>query len=84
MFEKEIEDQRELVLTLMTELSFFDILLAEASSFGELEGEDDSSTQAYINSINERKEKAEEIYFESLAELWLLESNNFVLEEDEA
>lgn len=84
MFEKEIEDQRELVLTLMAELSFFDILLAEAASFGELEGEDDSSTQAYINSINERKDKAEDIFFESLAELWLLESNNFVLEEDEA
>ena len=83
MFEEEIAEQKLFLETLQSELAFYELLILEAdSTFASLLEEE--STKSYLKNLFGNKEKAEESYFNNLAELWMLESNNTILETDEA
>lgn len=79
MKEQEIENQITLIKTCESGVFFFDMLIHEANV---ILGKNDLSEKEkeYVTHLREQREVAENAYFESLAELWLLQSKDAEVE----
>lgn len=82
MFEEEIASQENLVLSSQNEVIFYQMLLHEAAIIAARgERDEDESFKSYVSTVYSKLEAAENNLFDDMAELWLLRSNNYALNE---